>query len=521
MAITSPSFLCFVALGLLLYYLCPKKAQWCILLLQSAAFYLWGGLGAGVYLLFTVLTTYAAALLLGRLSAVPEHLSKGDAAALLRRNKTRKKLVAATVMLLNFGLLYCVKYWNFTATAIEGAAGALTLPRLDLLMPLGLSFYIFQSIGYVIDVYRGKYPPEKNVLKHALFLSFFPQIIQGPIARGGALAPQLFAPHKFSFQNAQEGLTLIVWGLLKKMVLADRAAVVVDAVVGSFLSYSGSVIAFSIALYCLQLYCDFSGGIDIVRGVAKLYGIDLAQNFERPIFATGLADFWRRWHISLGTWMKDYLFYPLSLSRPFLKLGKWTRRAAPGRLGKLIPTALATFIIYFVIGIWHGAELKYIAFGFWNGAIISLSQLLKPTFTAFRAKHNITDENLPYRVFQMARTALLVFLGRYITRAAGLSRALVMLQMTFFSLQPATLFSGVLMTLGLAASDYLVLLVGALVLFFAEFLQEYHGGSVSAVLQRKGPAAQTAVLFLGLTALLLFGIFRGDYIASAFIYQQF
>lgn len=521
MAITSPSFLCFVALGLVVYYLSPKKAQWCVLLLQSAAFYLWGGLGAGAYLLLTVCSTYAAAMLLGRLNADQgQSLTPEARAHLLRKNKGRKKLVAATVMLLNFGLLYCVKYWNFTATAVEGAL-PLSLPRLDLLMPLGLSFYIFQSIGYVLDVYRGKYPPERNLLKHALFLSFFPQMIQGPISRGGALMPQLFAPHKFSFQNTQEGLTLILWGLLKKMVLADRAALAVEAVVGHFLDYSGSVIAFAIALYCLQLYCDFSGGIDIVRGVAKLYGISLAENFERPIFATSLADFWRRWHISLGTWMKDYLFYPLSLSKPFLKLGKWSRRAAPGRLGKLIPTALATFIIYFIIGIWHGAELKYIAFGLWNGVIISTSQLLKPTFTAFRARHNITPEHLPYRLFQMVRTALLVFLGRYITRAAGLSRALVMLQMTVFSFQPAALFSGVLLTLGLAGSDYIVLLVGAVVLLVAEGIQEHTGESVTAFLQRKGPTAQCTALFMGLLALTLFGIFRGDYIAAAFIYQQF
>ena len=166
------------------------------------------------------------------------------------------------------------------------------------------------------------------------------------------------------------------------MVIADRAAVLVNTVLDDPWSYSGSILAVGVLFYCIQLYGDFSGGIDITRGVARLFGIDLAENFRRPLFSTSLTDFWRRWHITLGAWMRDYLFYPLSLSKPFGKLGKFTRKHLKGKLGKILPTSLATFLVYFVIGIWHGANWRYVAFGFWNGGIITLSLLLAPYFCA-------------------------------------------------------------------------------------------------------------------------------------------
>lgn len=160
-----------------------------------------------------------------------------------------------------------------------------------------------------------------------------------------------------------------MWGYFKKLVIAERAAVLVDTVLAHYYNYSGSVIMAAIFFYCIQLYCDFSGGIDITRGVAEMFGIELAENFRRPLYATSLADYWRRWHMTLGQWMRDYLFYPLTLSKPLGKLGKWTRRHIPGKLGKLIPAALATFVVYFVIGIWHGANFRYIVFGLWNGTL--------------------------------------------------------------------------------------------------------------------------------------------------------
>lgn len=518
MSITSYVFILFVAVGLAVYYITPRSLRWVAMLALSLIFYLSGGLAAILYLCLTVITTYLAALLLHRQNTRSDSLLKAERAIAMPGIKRKKRLIAASVMILNFGLLYIVKYWDFTALSINSAFGS-ALPELELIMPMGISFYMFQSIGYVIDIYRGKTQPERNILKHALFVCYFPQLIQGPIGRFGALSPQFYGGD-FSYDNLRDGIQLMLRGYLKKLVIADRAAVVVATVVGNYTGYSGSVILISMILYCIQLYCDFSGGIDIVRGVSKLFGIEMAENFKQPIFATSLADFWRRWHISLGTWMKDYLFYPLSLSKPFIRLGKFTRRKVGGRLGKIIPTALATFIIYFVIGIWHGAEWKYIAFGIYNGVIISAAQLFKPAFSDTKKRLGISEKNALWGGWQMLRTWVLVLAGRYITRSAGLFRAADMLRITVTGFGAGALTDGTLLTLGLTAADFWVIIAGIAVLLIAEALDEYKGGAFKRL--NDSPALiQWLVTMAALVALVIFGVFRGDYIAAEFIYKQF
>ena len=202
-------------------------------------------------------------------------------------------------------------------------------PALNLVLPLGISFYTFQSMGYLIDVSNGKYPAEKNPFRFALFVSFFPQLIQGPIARYDQLGAQLAAEHRFDMTNIHRGLLLMLWGFFKKKVIADRALILVNEVFGNQAQYGGAVIVVGVLFYSLQQYCDFSGGIDLVAGIAELFGIRLAPNFKRPYFSVSLGDFWRRWHISLGAWMRDYVFYPFALTRPMAKLSK----AAKTRFG--------------------------------------------------------------------------------------------------------------------------------------------------------------------------------------------
>ena len=304
------------------------------------------------------------------------------------------------------------------------------------------------------------------------------------------------------------------------MVIADRASVVACAVIDNYTSYRGSVILFGVLFYCIQLYCDFSGGIDIARGVAKLFGIDMAHNFKRPLFAKNLQEFWRRWHITLGAWLKDYLFYPITLSKPFIKLGKFTRAHIKGKAGKILPTSLATFIVYFVIGIWHGAEWKYILFGCYNGVIITASLLLEPWFIKTRNNLKIKDESNWYGMFCILRTVLIVVIGRYITRAAGVGEAFEMLAKTVTDFSVAPALDGTLFALGLTKFDYLVVLLGAVSIFVIEFSEE-RGVRLSEKIEEKGVLPTFIFIFLALFIFVVFGIFRGDYIASEFIYKQF
>lgn len=504
MAFTSWTFVLFVAAAVAVYALLPQRVRWVALLAASYGFYLWGGWKTVGYLLLTTLTTYAAGLLLTNLNG-----KEGDKSALRRR----KKAVVWAALLVNFGMLFVLKYWGFTAS-LFGLAG------FDFVLPLGVSFYIFQSVGYVIDCYRGKYPAQRNPAKFALFVSFFPQMVQGPISRYDQLAPQLFEGARPRADDLKYGLQLALWGYLKKLVIADRAAVVVNAVFGSYREQGGAVLAAGVLFYCVQLYCDFSGGIDITRGVARLFGVELIENFKRPIFAVSLADYWRRWHISLGQWLRDYLFYPMALSKPLARLGKWSRRVIGGKLGKILATSVATFTIYFVIGIWHGANFRYIAYGFWNGAIITASLLLENRFQAARERLGVRPESGLTRGFQMARTAALVFIGRYITRAPRLTAAGWMLLQLFRAPRFHALWDGTMLTFGLSGQDMLVVWLGVAVLLAVEAYQE-RGGHVRAALERKNWFIQWLSILLPLAALLVFGVFRGSYIPAGFIYQQF
>lgn len=505
MSLTSPLFLLFLSLTLLVYYVVPKRWQWLVLLLASYLFYGTAGPQQLFYLLFTTATTYLAGLLLARLRA-----------------KTQKKLVLAVGLLINFGLLAFLKYYNFAAAGVNillSKAG-LALPTFSLLLPLGISFYTFQSAGYLIDLYRGRYQAEANPAKLALFVSFFPQIIQGPISRFEQLGPQLTAPHDLDYDQLKYGIQLLLWGYLKKIIIADRAVVAVNKVFADFSSYPGALIAFAVLLYCLQIYCDFSGGIDIVRGTAQMLGLNLRENFRRPYFATSLADFWRRWHISLGDWMRDYLFYPLSLSKPFYKLGKKTRRLFKGKLGKIIPTSLVSFIVFFTIGLWHGANLKYIAFGLYNGIIISAGIICEPYLKELLTKVRLNPQGRFWQTVQIISTNFLVFLGRYFTRAASLGASLQMLHKTFFSFAMNTVTPEALLQLGLTKTDYLLVFLGGLVILGTGFAQE-KGIKIRKTLEQKHWALQWALLMATLAVLVFFGIYRQGFVASEFIYQQF
>jgi len=508
MQLTSFAFFVFLAVTATLYYIVPLRSRWCLLLLAGGVFYLYGGAKTVWCLFVTTLSTWAAALLISHVQ-----LKIVDK----KRSKSTSKLIVAVVLIINFTILYFLKYWNFTAEILKKAG--MNLPLFEILMPLGVSFFMFQSVGYVIVVYRGKEKAEKNIAKYFLFTSFFPQMVQGPIGRYGELAPQLTAPNKFSYDNIKNGILLIMRGLFKKLIIADRAAILVNTVFDGYTAYPGSIIFISVLFYCVQLYCDFSGGIDVARGAASLFGIKMAENFKRPLFATSLADFWRRWHITLGAWMKDYLFYPISLSKPFIKLGKFSRRKIGGKLGKILPTSLATFIIYFVIGIWHGSSFKYIAYGFWNGAIITSSLLLEPFYAKLKSKLKIKGNEKWFTVFSVIRTWVIVIIGRYITRAGRFTASLFMLKKTVTEFSLASVNSGILLSFGLTVTDFLVVIIGALYIFVSELFEE-KGESISSRLSKKSQAVQALALIIAVAVIVFFGIYRGDYISSEFIYKQ-
>lgn len=341
------------------YHLCPAQIRWAVLLLASYGFYASRSLAGLPFILLTTVSTWLAALVIAQIGengkAQTNAADRERKKAIKAQTRRRQRAAMLAALLLNFGLLAALKYTD----DVRGWFGA---SPLGLLLPLGISFYTFQSMGYLLDVYNGKYAPQKNLARFALFVSFFPQLIQGPIGRYDQLEKQL---ESGGHVNVPRAFLLMLWGLFKKMVVADRALAAVCAVFdvpGG--TWGGAMAVVGVLAYSVQQYCDFSGGIDLVAGIAELFGIRLAENFRRPYFAVSLGDFWRRWHISLGAWMRDYVFYPFALCKPVARLSK----AAKGRFGaafaRALPAALGNILVFTLVGVWHGATSNYILWAF-------------------------------------------------------------------------------------------------------------------------------------------------------------
>ena len=537
---TSLNFLFFVLATMLVYFLFPaKKYKWTVLLAASVFFYIVCGYKFAFYILFTTLSTYLIALWIERVADKSKKLLKEKKKEWDReqkknyknRIKVQKRLIMALALVINFGILAFLKYYNFFAGSLNDVLGsfgvAFSAPTLKLVLPLGISFYTFQSMGYIVDVYREKTAAQRNPFKLLLFVSFFPQIIQGPISIYDQLAHQLFEPHEFSFTRMKHGMELILWGFFKKLVIADRAAVLITAVEKNYAQYNGTALTFTILLYALQLYADFSGGIDISRGVAQIFGIDMIDNFKRPYFSRSINEYWRRWHISLGGWLKNYLFYPIAMSNVFINAGKkmkntrFGKTAAGAHVAKVLPTSIASLIVFLVVGVWHGADWKYVAFGLWNGVIIMLSILLQPLFDGVVDKLHIKRTNPFFIGFQIFRTLIVVLVGYVFDVAPSFGEGMRTLT-EFFTNQNIPQAFEQLSKIPLIAHDYAVIGLGGVVILIASLIQERHQDTdIRHMLDKKSFATRFALLYIGVMSVVIFGIYGSGYNAADFVYMQF
>ena len=372
-------------------------------------------------------------------------------------------------------MLAVVKYSNFAIENINSVLGLMGKEPIGLLgmgLPLGISFFTFQSVSYAIDVYQGKYECEKNIFKMGLFVSFFPQLLQGPIGRYDRLGKQLYSGHSFNLKNVEYGLQRIGWGLFKKVVIADRAAVLVLNVFNNYEAYSGFHYIMAVLMYSVDLYMDFSGGIDIVIGAAQMFGITMDENFRQPYFSRSISEFWRRWHITLGTWMKDYIFYPFSLSKSMAKFGKWSKKKFGNNVGKLLPVGLADILVFFVVGVWHGAAWKYIMYGIYNGVIVAGSGMLAPVYAKIQEKLHINPKKWWYQGFCIIRTFILVNIGFYFDMANDLRAANAMLVQTVTKAHISQLSMAAVKAVGLTSQDLLIVIAGCIIIFVVSLLKE-------------------------------------------------
>ena len=523
MAFTSFSFLLFAAVVIAAYYLVPKKAQWAVLLIASYVFYFTAGAKYLIFILLTTVTTYFTALHMGKaldvqdayLAEHKKEMSREEKKEYKARVKSANRKWMIACLVFNFGMLSICKA-ALVAPFRDLMAGT-GLSFLSLGLPMGISFYMFQSMGYVVDVQRGTCKAEKNFFKLALFVSFFPQLVQGPISKFTQLAPTLYAPTDFAGKPVSFGLQRMLWGYFKKLVVADRIAVAIGTLKGA--EYTGVGFLLLSLFYAVQIYGDFTGGIDVTIGLAETMGIKLPENFIRPYFSKNIAEYWRRWHISLGVWMREYIFYPISVSGPMRDLSKWGR-AKLGNFGKRLPVYVASIATWFVTGIWHGLNLNFVVWGMLNCFFVVLSEECVPLFEKFHAKFPGLKETKGYGIFEMTRMFWLMNLIRACDLFPNVGEYFRRVGSVFTTFNWHILWDGTMMKLGLSGLDYAVLSGSIVVLFAVSLFQEKHG-SFRKALAEKPAALRYALIFTMFLVVILMGSYGIGYDASNFIYNQF
>jgi len=524
-----------LAIVVVVYYIAPKKYQWVVLLLASYGFYLSSDARHVYYIILTTIFTFCSGLLIQRLrdknqeriDALGEEATKEEKRELKKQVQKKVHLIQVVTVLTNLGVLATLKCLDLAIGVLNDAFSFFkwdaSMPFVNLIVPLGLSYYTFNCIGYLIDLGRGKHAAEKHLGKFALFVSFFPSIVQGPLFRFNDVGVQLQQPHKLDYNNLKYGAQLILWGFFKKLVIADRVAPVARTVFAEGFEYTnGSQIFFGVLMYSFQIYGDFSGGTDITRGAAQMLGIDLPVNFERPFFATSMANFWQRWHMSLGAWMREFVFFPVMLCKPVTAISKKVRKRFGPHAAKMVPSVAAPMVVFFLIGIWHGVTSQYIVNGLYNALLISSTVALTPVYEKLAQKLRINTEAFSWRLFQMLRTFILLCISRIIVKAPSLGEAFRMIKTMFTSVSFGFLSGNdkQIYTLGIDKDNLTVLFFAILVLLVVGILQE-SGVKIRESLSKQNLIFRWGMVLLLFAAVIIFGVYGPEYDASAFIYGNF
>ena len=498
MSFNSIEFLIFFPVVVIVYYLISPKIKSFWLLFASYFFYMCWNAEYALLILTSTFITYSSGLLLEKTKQ-----SKLSEAVIQRR----KKWIVAISFCSNLGILFFFKYVGFFSTIVNNIAYLLhihiVIPKFDVLLPVGISFYTFQALSYTVDVYRNEISAEKDFFRYALFVSFFPQLVAGPIERSKNLLKQLSTPRKFSFDNFREGFLLMLWGFFLKIVLADRIAIFVDAVYNNYTNWGGYYLIAATVLFAVQIYCDFSGYSTIAMGASKILGIQLMENFDAPYLSTTVSEFWRKWHVSLTSWFKDYLYIPLGGNRK----GK-----AREYLNKMF--------VFLVSGLWHGANISYVIWGGINGFYQIIGDITLPLRKKFTDIFHLHRNTIGHKLLQGLLTFILIDFSWIFFRANSIHEAFEIIKSIFRADNPWVLLDGSLYGCGLDISNFLLMLCGIFILLFADYCKHSHI-IVRKVILRQDGWFRWLFVALAITAILTFGIWGPNYNAANFIYFQF
>lgn len=518
----------FLPVCLAAYQIAPAKWRNKVLLGFSYLFFFMLSGKLLVYLLGTTLLTHYIGIWLAWLkSEEKRELAAADRAEKKEiksryQKSGRRVLVLGIVILLS--VLAYLKYYNFFIRNVTGILGGIALPlslqEKQFLMPIGISFYTLQAIGYMADVYWGKIQAETNLLRMALFLGFFPQIMEGPICRYSDTADRLYDEKPLEWQNVSDGYVRIFWGLFKKKVIADRLAVIVGAVFEHYTNYSGAIVVAAAIAYTVQLYMEFSGCMDIVIGSGRLFGVCLPENFRQPFCAKNASEFWRRWHITLGTWFKAYIFYPVSVSRLVKKWNQYGRKHAGKYLTRLVTSAAALFPVWLCNGLWHGARWSYIFYGMYYFTLILMGMAVQPIRDKILDVCHIREDAVYWKIIQIAKTWVIIFTGELFFRANGLRAGIYMFRSIFWEFDIRQFWDGTLLNFGLGRADFIAVTVGCMIVAVIGFIKE-RGINVQNALGKTAVPIRWCVYYALILGVIIFAAYGDGYQAVDLIYAGF
>ncbi|MBP3677263.1 MAG: MBOAT family protein [Agathobacter sp.] len=460
-------FVLFLPVVLLIYQLVPQKGRPVVLLLANYVFFYMVSGPLVAYILLSTIFTHYIGLWLENVSLTAEVEGK----ALIM--KKRKVLLFGIAI--SLGILGVLKYFNFFGQTVADVLALFQVnfvyEPIRFMVPIGISFYTLQMISYITDVYRGTQKAEHNLLKIALYLSFFPTIMEGPICRYAQVGEELYAGRSITFENLKFGYQRIVWGLFKKIVIADRLYATVSHVFDNYRDLDGSVIAFGVVCYTVQLYMEFSGCMDIIIASGEIFGVKLPENFRQPFAAKDASEFWRRWHITLGTFFKDYIFYSISLAKPVKNLAKKVKEKLGRNVSKFVGPTIALFGVWSCNGLWHGANWTFIFYGMYYFVLIFIENITEEPVQKLAQKWNINRESSGYRMFQAIKMFFIINIGELFFRANTLQDGFAMLGKTVTDFHISELL-GTLSSLKMDTADLVVVAIGIVVVAIVGSLHE-------------------------------------------------
>lgn len=499
MLFNSLHFLLFFPIVVGIYFIIPGKIRWGWLLAASYYYYMSWNAKYALLLGASTVITWLSGLLINRCNEKENNE---------KRREILKKLLVAVSFLTNLAILFVFKYFHFGLNALNKLLSLLHITTIrssfSVLLPVGISFYILQALSYTMDVYRGKVRVERNLLKYALFVSFFPQLVAGPIERSQDLLPQILVPHSFDFDRVKRGLWLMLWGYFQKLVIADRLAIYVNTVYGAPSHYlNGGIINLTaLVFFAFQTYADFAGYSNLAQGAAEVLGFRLTTNFVRPFFSINITEFWTRWHVSLSRWFVNYLYIPLG----------------GNRVGKL-RFYCNLMIVFLASGLWHGANWTFLVWGGLNGMISITERLLTPLWRKLRAFLGFNDRSGLMKCLQSLYVIFMFGFVQVFFRSETISQAFDFLK-GMLRFNPYDLFNGKLLEYGMDRANFVITAGSLLVLFAVSWIQR-DGRSLRSKIEAQPLVLRWGLIFSALAAVLFFGIYGPGFDASQFIYFQF